>query len=145
MRVLNLSFTERNGIRLSESAAYLLQLDAGENVSNHLGTIHGSALFALAEISSGYLLQTNFADIADQTIPILRASTVKYRKMGTGTIYSSAAFDHTDVDGITAELLSKLKVLLTISVRLYNQQDELVLTGDFEWFITLRQPLDSHS
>lgn len=145
MRVLSLPFTERNGIRISDSPHYLLQLDPTENVLNHLGTLHGSALFALAEISSGYLLQINFADIADQTIPILRSSTVKFRKMGTGNIYSSAEFNRTDVAEITAQIRSTNKVLLTISVRLYNEQEELVLTGDFEWFVTMQTPADSNS
>ena len=145
MEVLSLSFTKRNGIRLSDLPTYLLQLEASEHVVNHLGSVHGSALFALAEITSGYYLYTNFTDIADQTIPILRSSSVKYRKMGDGTIHSTAVFEGTNVDEISSTLLYKHKVLLTIAVKLYNAQHEVVMTGDFEWFVTSPKRPESNS
>lgn len=137
MKVLSLPFTKKMGIKRSVSPEYLLQIDSNKKSYNHLGTIHASASYALAETTSGYLLQTNFSEIADQTIPILRSSTVKYKKGETGNLYSTAKFEHTTVNEILQTLHSKRRVLIEIKVKLYNDQKELVMSGNFEWFVTL--------
>ncbi|MBK7691663.1 MAG: DUF4442 domain-containing protein [Bacteroidetes bacterium] len=81
MRVLDLPFTKRLGITKSELKPYLLRLQFSNENTNHIGTIHGSASYSLAEITSGYFLNTNFADIADDTLPILRNASIKYKKV----------------------------------------------------------------
>jgi len=125
------------GIKRSVSSEYLLQIDTNQKLYNHLGTIHASASYALAETTSGYLLQSNFSDIADQTIPILRSSNVKYKKGETGNLFSTAKFVGTTASEILQVLKQKRRVLITINVKLYNEQKELVMSGDYEWFVTL--------
>ncbi len=88
MKVLKFPFTHKLNIRTSSRTPYLLELPYSEKILNHLSTIHGSASYALAEISSGYFLNTRFADIADQTIPIPRESRVKYKIAGKSSLYS---------------------------------------------------------
>lgn len=109
-----------------------------EKVINHLGTLHGSASFALAEITSGYFLNTNFKDIADQTIPILRGSTVKYRKVTSSTLYSRAKLKGTTVSDLLLLLQFKRKVLFSIEVKLYDAEDQLVVSSEFEWFVSMK-------
>ena len=138
MKVLTLPFTKRNGIKRTDKENYILQLDYNKNVINHLNIAHASASYALAETTSGYFLQTNFSDIADQTIPILRASNVKYRRGGHGTIYSSAKLIGTNTKELLSLLELKRKALFFIQVKLYNEENEVLLIGDFEWFVTLK-------
>lgn len=138
MHVLSLAYTKRLGIKPSTIPGYLLELPASPNVLNHLQTVHASASYSLAEISSGYFLRSNFADIADQTIPILRGSQVKYKKSGKGSLFSVVRLNGTNVKEIRASLETKRKALFFIQVKVYNDEKELVMLGDYEWFVTLK-------
>ena len=54
MKITDLPFNWLIDIKLSADTAYLLSLDDKENDTNHLGTVHASALFSLAEATSGH-------------------------------------------------------------------------------------------
>ena len=138
MKVLGLPFTSLYGIIESKEAGCLLLLPENTLLLNHLDTIHASALYALAEISSGYYLQTNFSAIADFTIPILRASKARYRRRAHGDIHSRAVLLHTSNEQVQSELIRTRKVILTIEVSLLNKAQEEVMLSRFEWFITLQ-------
>ena len=116
MKILSLPFTRQLGITLADESEYLLQLNYSNNILNHIGTVHASASYALAETTSGYFLNDNFKDIADSTIPILRLSTVKYRKAGLGNLFSTAKFIGINVKDILQQLNEKRKVHLIIQV-----------------------------
>lgn len=139
MKVLSLPFTQRLGIVLSDNNEYLLQLNNNSKLLNHIDTIHASASYALAEITSGYFLNTHFADIADQTIPILRSSAVKYNKTCKSTLYSKAELVNTTSGDVLLQLKFKRKCLLTIAVKLYDTENTLILTSDFKWFVTMKE------
>ena len=118
MRVLDLPFTKRLGITKSELKPYLLRLQFSNENTNHIGTIHGSASYSLAEITSVYFLNTNFADIADDTLPILRNASIKYKKSCVSILYSKAKLIDTTLDDILLQLKFKRKCHATIAVRL---------------------------
>lgn len=66
---------------------------------NHLNTVHASAMFALAEATSGHYLLEHFNELSD-IIPVVRKVEVKYRKPVVGVVYSTARFldmEKTDV------------------------------------------------
>ena len=138
MKAILLPFSKKIGIKPSNLSDYLLQLDYSDTTINHIGTTHASASYALAETTSGVFLEINFAEIASQTIPILRSSIVKYKKGGLTTLYSVAKLVDTNVAEITKTLLAKKRIIFVIAVKLYNESKEVVMTGDFEWFVTLK-------
>nr|MBP6316090.1 YiiD C-terminal domain-containing protein [Chitinophagaceae bacterium] len=139
MRVLDLPFTKRLGITKSELKPYLLRLQFSNENTNHIGTIHGSASYSLAEITSGYFLNTNFADIADDTLPILRNASIKYKKSCVSILYSKAKLIDTTLDDILLQLKFKRKCHATIEVRLYDPENTLISISEFEWFITMQK------
>jgi acyl-coenzyme A thioesterase PaaI-like protein len=138
MKVLNLPFSKKNNIIKSDVEGYLLMMPFSEKLVNHIGTLHGSASFALAEITSGYFLNINFSDIAEQTIPILRGSTVKYKKITSSTLYSKAKLKGTTISDLLLLLQFKRKVLFSIEVKLYDEQGQLVVSSEFEWFVSMK-------
>ena len=138
MKVLDLPYSKKIGIKQSKVTDYMLQLDYNEYILNHIQTVHASASYSLAETTSGYFLQVNFTEIAAQTIPILRSSCVKYKRGGEGIIYSNAKLVGTNVKELQTLLVAKRKAIFTIQVKLYNEQKELVMTGDFEWFVSMK-------
>ncbi len=138
MKVLNLPLTLNLGIEVSDLSQYLLKIGYEQLVCNHLGSIHASASYALAETTAGYLLNKKFAEIADNTIPLLRSSKIKYHRVSNEDLYSTAKFKEITVKQIEQELKDRKKVLFPIEVRLYTKNHELVFTGEYTWFVTLK-------
>lgn len=138
MDITEIPFHSFLGIQKSESDRYILKLEERSEYLNHLGTIHASVLFALAESTSGEFLFRKFEDYNLDVIPVVRKAEIKYSKPGNGQIFSKADFVDTDVITIHNALQQKGRVLLKIKVDIYNSEIERVMTGVFEWFLAMK-------
>ena len=54
MDITKIPFNQFIGLKISDKSGYLLMLDNRPEYRNHLDTVHASAMFALAEATSGY-------------------------------------------------------------------------------------------
>lgn len=139
MNIIDIPFNKLLGISEAENTDYLLQLDARKEYTNHLGTIHAAALFALAEGSGAQFLLNSFPlEIIDTIIPVLRKAEVTYKKPANGVIVSLAKLKDDTIEDITLQLNSKKRVLLTTTVDLFDTDKTKVFTANFEWFVVLK-------
>lgn len=137
--ITKVPFNKMLGISLASDASYLLQLDAKEEYTNHLGTVHAAALFALAEGSGAQLLLTVFPEeIIDNVIPVLRKVEVGYKKPATGVIVSTAYLKDTTIEGVTEQLRTKKRVIINTPVDLFDASNVKVFSANFEWFVVLK-------
>jgi acyl-coenzyme A thioesterase PaaI-like protein len=134
MKVTDIPFNQYIGIKESNQQNYLLMLDKSDNQLNHLGTIHASAQFSLAEATSGYFLLQSFGDLAKRVIPVVRKSELKFRKPAMGAIFSTASFSGTTVERVLEELNSSGRALVSVETKIFDDQNQ-TLTATFEWFI----------
>ncbi len=132
--VLRLPFNRFVGIEPSQSEQHIFRLNANPNYLNHLGTVHASAQFALAEATSGEVLLDTFSDHVDEVIPILRRAEVKYRAPGSGTLYSSGVL-LTDAAKVHTDIATKGRALISVEVTLYTTEHTPTMTAQFEWFV----------
>ena len=138
MEIFKLAYTQLMGIELSDKEGFLLKLDANPKMLNHIQTIHASASYALAESSSAQLLGNLFPEFSGSSVPIIRNATVSYKLPGQGVLYSKAKLLHQSKEEISSALLKKKRVMLEIEVKLYNEDNKMVLKSVFEWFVTLK-------
>ena len=137
--ITKVPFNKLLGISLADNPEYLLQLDAKEEYTNHLGTVHAAALFALAEGSGAQLLLKLFPEeIIDNVIPVLRNVEVGYKKPATGVVVSTASLKDTTMELVTEQLLSKKRVLIVTPVDLFDESKTKVFSANFEWFVALK-------
>jgi len=134
MNVFELPFNKHIGLEKSSDSDYLLMLTEKNEYLNHLSTVHASALFALAEATSGFFLLNEFQDIKNIS-PVVRKVDTKYKKPAIGKILSTASFVNTDKEKILKELDINQRLLITIRVLLYDLEKTNVMQSDFEWFI----------
>ena len=132
--VFELPFNKYIGLKKASDSDYLLMLDEKEEYLNHLSTVHASALFALAEATSGFFLLNEFREI-ENISPVVRKVETKYKKPAHGKILSKAGFTDTDKVKILEELNIRQRTLITVSVLLYDSEKINVMQSDFEWFI----------
>ena len=110
-------------------------LPAKWEYENHLQTVHASALFALAEASSGLCLLREFSDLAN-VVPVVRNVEIKFRKPGQGMIRSKASLNADRV--ATLEILNtKQRALIPVQVTLYDANAVLIMQATFEWFVLI--------
>jgi thioesterase domain-containing protein len=138
MDIAQIPFHQKLGLKPSSKTDYLLHLPFDNSNTNHLSTLHASAIFALAEVSTGEYLQIVFKDIVDQVLPVMRAAKVKYRKPVESDLYSKAKLVNIEPNAFLEELQTKKKASITVECKLYNDADEMVFSGEYEWFVGMR-------
>ena len=137
--ITQVPFNKLLGISLASNNDYLLQLDAKTEYTNHLGTVHAAALFALAEGSGAQLLLKAFPEeLIENVIPVLRKVEVSYKKPAKGVVKSKAFLIDNNFENILLELQTKKRVLLTTLVELFDEQTVKVFAANFEWFVVLK-------
>lgn len=137
MRITDLPFNKLVDINVSDDKDYLLRLDDKIDYTNHLGTVHASALFSLAEATSGHFLLINFPEFQTGLIPVVRQVEAKYRKPANGIINSTAILIDNSIEGIKEQLIIKKRASVKLKVELFDSNKINVMTGNFEWFVTL--------
>ena len=133
MDILNIPFNRLIGLEISDDPEYLMTLPARREYENHLQTVHASALFALAEASSGLCLLREFAEL-ENVVPVVRNVEVKYKKPGRGVIRSKAS-PPVDKASVLETLKTKHRALVPVPVALYDADAVLIMQATFEWFV----------
>lgn len=132
--VTELPFNSLLGIRPAGDSAHLLELPRGSQYLNHLGTVHAGAQLALAEASSGEFLLRHFGS-SDGVIPVVRRMEAKFRKPANGSIMSTASAALESLARLDAELSSKGRSVIPITVEIYDESSAHTLSATFDWFI----------
>lgn len=136
MDVTQLPFNKFIGLEKAPAeSGFLITLPAGEKYTNHLNTVHASALFAAAEAASGAFLLESIGGSSNY-IPVVRRVESKFRKPANGRISAKARIKEGDLERIKNELDSKKRTLITVIVDVEDESGVVALTSEVEWFIT---------
>jgi hypothetical protein len=136
MEILDIPYNQFTGLKYSTNPEYLMMLENREVYHNHLGTVHASAMFALAEATSGYFLQNEFQQLTN-VIPVVRKVETKFKKPATGSIFSKASLIEATPQQVIDELNARQRALVVVRVILFNEEGANVMQCDFEWFLTI--------
>ena len=140
MDVTELPFNRFVGIqKCPDRAEGIFQLPEHPQYLNHLGTVHASALFALAEASSGQFLAQHLTLDPNTIIPVLRRGEIKYRKAAMGAVYSRGNFLPDDWKQFHETFDRKRRALISFSIEILNLDDVTVALATYEWFVAERK------
>lgn len=138
MKVLEVPYNRFIGIKNADKEKYYLKLEDKPEYKNHLGTVHASAMFSLAEATSGKYLLKQFSGLELDIIPVVRKAEVKYSKPAQESVYSSASFLSQTINEIKEELKIKKRVIIKVKVEIFNEENEKLMASLFDWFVTTR-------
>jgi acyl-CoA thioesterase FadM len=136
MDITALPFNRFLGIERSTINGTVLGLPGDEKYTNHLGTVHASAVLALAEATSGECLVAALAGSGFGVVPVVRRIEAKFRTPARGAIYSKLGKMGDSMEVFTKTLASRGRALVAIPVNVLNASGTLVLTSHVEWFVT---------
>src|SRR3954465_6832074 len=113
MHVTDLAINKTLGMKLAlQGNGHNLEMPESPLLLNHLGTVHASVQFALAEASSGELLLRHLGEAQSQVFAVLRSSDVKFRKPAHGGLRACARFADGVAEKLSAELVSRGRALV---------------------------------
>lgn len=138
MNITRLPFNEFIGVEVSTRDGFVLSLPAGDRYTNHLGTVHASALMSLAEATSGEVLLRSVGHIADSLVPVVRRFDCKFRKPATGSVAARASIPEAARDQLLADIKTKGRGSIEIAVDVHDEADLRCLSATVEWFIAHR-------
>jgi hypothetical protein len=135
MNVLDLPFNKILLIEKSDEPDTILMLENDETYKNHLGTIHASAQYALAEASSGEILERTFGDWNGAYFPVVRRVAVKYKKPAKGRLFSEGFINQDRAMKAKKELSEKGRTLVDVIVKIVDEGKNTTFESTFTWFI----------
>ncbi|MCD6050222.1 MAG: thioesterase [Verrucomicrobia bacterium] len=137
--VTELPFNRFLGLQLAATSDRVLQLPAGGQYLNHLGTVHASAQLALAEATSGeFLLRALGSTVG--VVPVVRRLEAKFRKPANGILTSTVTTPPEALAALRADLAAKGRTLISVTVELHDESGAHTLSATVEWFITKIPP-----
>jgi acyl-coenzyme A thioesterase PaaI-like protein len=135
MNTIEIPFNKFVGIKKTDNEdQFLLELPASENLENHLGTVHASAQFALAEACSGEFLLKIFEKKANNIIPVVRKVETKFKNPANGKLLASASLVG-NKEEIIEKLERKKRVIIPVDIKIMDKDNKITMTAKIDWFI----------
>ncbi len=135
MDVSQLPFNRLIGLKSADSAdGGLVCLPEDERYSNHLGTVHASALLAVAEAGSGAFLAQRLGDAAG-FVPVVRKLDAKSRKSVVGAVSARCTADPAEVKRWLDELAARGRVSVSVPMEVVDAAGVVAMSALVEWFI----------
>lgn len=131
MDVAAIPFNRLLGLRSDGDA---LKLPADPNYHNHLGAVHATAQFGLAEAASGQWLLSRFGAKAADHIAVVRRAEAKFRRPAEGELSAEADGAPLEVERFLDTLSRRGRATLEVHVRLVDGGGNVTLEASFEWF-----------
>lgn len=135
MNILAIPFVETLG--LSRASDNNLQLAMEQRLENHLGTLHASAQFALAETASGDYLLKSFPELEGKAIPVLRDSEIKFKRPADSTVRANVTLEEGAKKTLIEQLEKRGRGTIELSVTLLDSADKITSTSRFNWFVKM--------
>lgn len=134
MDVTQLPFNRLIGLESPVGDDFLVALPAGEQYGNHLGTVHASALLAVAEAASGAFLVKQFGS-GTGFVPVVRRLEAKFRKPATGRVTARSTVAAEEVAKWSADLASRGRLSAPVTIEVVDGAGVIVMTATVEWFV----------
>jgi len=131
MDVAAIPFNQFLGLRAGEHA---LTLPADAKYLNHLGTVHASAQFALAEAASGQWLGDRFGEAVAQHAAVVRHADVKFRRPASGELTTRASASAGEAERFLETVASRGRATIEVRVQVLDANGTATLDSAFEWF-----------
>lgn len=133
MDVTEIPFVKKVGITKTKDNQ--LELAFTTDTHNHLKTMHASAQFTLAETASGEFLQTLFPELVGNVIPVLRDSSVKFKKPVTNNIIAYPSMSDETREKFNLQFNKKGRASLCVDVEIKDTEGTVTSVASYNWFV----------
>lgn len=126
-------YLEPHGLEVMEKTDdhIVVKMPFGKALTNHVGTLHASALFTVAETAAG--LHATSVIPGNRAIPLLRGATVNYTRRAEGDLTATAIVKDGDSKRVLADFDANNRADVDIEVDVVDNENETVFKGTFDY------------
>lgn len=136
MDVSQLPFNRLIGLEIAaDGDESLVALAGHEKYTNHVGTVHASALLAVAEAGSGAFLVQHFGE-SQGYIPVVRRFEAKFRRPASGRVSARCTVAGEQLMQWQGKLERLGRFSATVPVEVVDSSGAVVMSALVEWFIS---------
>jgi acyl-coenzyme A thioesterase PaaI-like protein len=132
MNVLDLPFIKHLGLHISANGA--LSLEVSPHHKNHLGTVHATVLYGIAEACSGQAVIDEFFKPYPHALVVIRSAAIKYRSPARADLSARVKSTDPPLESVLERLQQRGAAKCEIEVET-RSADEVVALATFEFFI----------
>ena len=131
MKVCDLPFNRNIGIRDDNG---VVSLPVRDFHMNHVGTVHATAIFGVAEAGAGRFVIDNFGEEFPDALAVTRVGTIKYKMPARDDISAEVTGSQPEAEKVRERLRRKgaAKIAVEVSVR---SKEDVVAAASFDWFL----------
>jgi acyl-coenzyme A thioesterase PaaI-like protein len=114
-----------------------LRLPLRPDLTNHVGTMHAAAQYALGEAASGALNILVFGEQLLQLLPLNRSAQIEYRRPSGGNLLAHAELGDEAMQQVRDAFAAEGRAKYSTAVALYSESDPttVVTVVTVEWVI----------
>jgi len=131
MRVSDLPFNKHIGIQAHNGVVTIPVKDLH---MNHLGTVHATAIYGVAEAGSGQFIVESFGGEFPGALAVAHTGTVKYKSAAKADVWAEVTNSKPDPQQALDRLRRKGAAKITVEVNVHSN-NAIVAMAIFDWFI----------
>ena len=114
-----------------------LRLPLRPDLTNHVGTMHAAAQYALGETASGALNLLIFGEQLRELLPLNRSAQIEYRRPSHGALIAHGELGDEALQQVRDSFAAEGRAKFSTAVALYDETDlsTIVTTVTVEWVI----------
>lgn len=137
IKMVELPFNVMIGMKESaEDDGSVMVLDADVKYTNHVGTVHASALYAIGEATAGQAMSDLLGADSPKFLVLLARSEGKYRKPAEGRIKSWVTTPKETFDELIESLSRKRRAKCPVDVELRDDAGDVVGLFSYDWIVS---------
>jgi thioesterase domain-containing protein len=133
MKIIDTPFVKKVGIEETDGGELMLPFQ--KDVQNHLETVCAGAQYTLAESSSADLLQNIFPELVGKVIPVIRESTIKYKKPAQSKIRAQSSVKDNALQKFKDRFKATGRALISIDVKIFDSENDVTASGSYTWYL----------
>lgn len=108
-----------------------------EDLLNHVGSIHATAIYGLAEAASGDYIITHLMPLFPDALALARQGSIKYKRPAESESMAEVKVSDESLASCIETLKKRNRATLTVPVHIYCD-DKTVATAEFDWWFSLK-------
>lgn len=109
-----------------------------QEITNHIGTVHATAIFGLAEAASGGAMSGAFAPVATSIRPVAASATVEFSRIARTDIVARATTNAGSKE-LRETLQRDGKVMFDVAVKLFDATDAEIGRVTVSWHVSMKK------
>ena len=134
MNITDLPFNKYLGIKKDGDN---ITLENREHLLNHVGSLHATVIYGLAEAASGDYIIENLMEQFPDALALARQGSIKYKRPATDDCTAVVEVDDAALQACIQSLNNRARATLTVPVQILSEEKPIA-AAEFTWWFSLK-------